>query len=293
MTRRFPSRPATGRARRPGALALAILAPLLAAAPALAQSPAEETAPRRLLAAHEQQAFSGVGRLDLGGAYCTATLFDALHALTAAHCLYDDRGQPRRSADLWFRAGLRDGAEQAVRQVRRYAVHPNYRWSGPRAAFEDIAADVALVELDQPLLTSSFPSYDPGDLPPPGGAVALLSYGAGRDRALSLQEPCRVERRSGPVAALDCEVAPGSSGSPVLVRDAQGRLRLAGVISAMGRRLSYASAASDTLPLLRRALDGQQIRRAAARPETTDGPSGGLGPSTRAGGWKTSRPPQD
>lgn len=273
------------------ALAVASLAPGLATAQEHGQEGA--TAPRRLLAAHEQQAYAGVGRLDMGDAYCTATLFDAAHALTAAHCLYDDQGRPRRSADLWFRAGLRDGGEQAVRQVRRYAVHPNYRWNGPRAAFEEIAADVALVELDQPLLTSSFPSYDPGDLPPPGGAVALLSYGAGRDRALSLQEPCRVERRSGPVAALDCEVAPGSSGSPVLVRDAQGALRLAGVISARGRRLSYASAAADTLPLLRWALEDQEIRRAAARPAPPDASGGVLGPSTRSGGWKTSRPPQN
>ncbi|MDF2234636.1 trypsin-like serine protease [Albimonas sp. CAU 1670] len=265
------------------AVAPAVLAPAL---PAAAQ---EGTAPRRLLAAHEQLDFRGVGRLDMGAAYCTATLFDASHALTAAHCLFDDRGQPRRTADLWFRAGLRDGGAQAVRQVRRYAVHPNYRWNGPRAAFEEIAADVAMIELDQPLLTSDFPSYDPGDLPSPGGAVALLSYGAGRDRALSLQEPCRVTGRQGPVAALDCEVGPGSSGSPVLVRDAGGALRLAGVISAKGRGGSYASAASETLPLLRWAMDKQQIRRAAARPETADG----LGPSTRAGGWKTSRPPEE
>ncbi|SFI96235.1 trypsin-like serine peptidase [Albimonas pacifica] len=277
---------------RRAALALAAAGLAAAATPAPAQEVegATETAPRRLLAAHEQRAYAGVGRLDLpDGGYCTATLFDASHALTAAHCLFDDRGRPRRSADLWFRAGLRDGGEQAVRQVRRYAVHPNYRWNGPAAAYTEIAADVALVELDQPLLTSAFPSYHPGDLPPPGGAVVLLSYGAGRDRALSLQEPCRVERRSGPVAALDCEAAPGSSGSPVLVRDATGALRLAGVISAKSRRFSYASAASDTLPLLRRAMDEQEIRRAAARPEST----GGLGPSTRAGGWKTSRPPQD
>ncbi|WP_339950341.1 trypsin-like peptidase domain-containing protein [uncultured Albimonas sp.] len=293
MTRRLPAlRAAPSRRRVPGASAgRAALAAALALIPALAsaQIPDPSTAPRRALAAHEQQAYRGVGRLDMGGAYCTATLFDASHALTAAHCLFDSQGRPRPSAEVWFRAGLRDGGEQAVRQVRRYAVHPNYRWNGPSAAFEEIAADVAMVELDQPLLTSSFPSYDPGDLPPPGGAVALLSYGAGRDRVLSLQEPCRVRTRSGPVASLDCEVAPGSSGSPVLVRGADGTLRLAGVISARGRRLSYASAAADTLPLLRWAMDRQQIRRAAARPETSDG----LGPSPRAGGWKTSRPPQD
>lgn len=254
----------------------------------VAAAPSVATQPRKLLDAAEQQVFRGVGRLDLGDAFCTAALFAPDRALTAAHCVHDLDGTPRQPARMWFRAGLRDGEQQAIRQVRRYAIHPDYRWNGPKAGWEEIAADVAMLELDQPLLTTDFPTYEPGDLPPPGGAVALLSYASGRDRALSLQEPCRVTARRGAVAQLDCDVAPGSSGSPVLARDADGRLRLAGVISARGPQGAYASVAADALPLLARAIEGQEIRRAEARPED----QGGLGSSLRAGGWKTSRPPQ-
>lgn len=284
-----------------------LLAALALGAWAAGPAPAQEaSSPRRLLSAPEQMDFRGVGRLDFGAGYCTATMFDDRHALTAAHCLFDETGRRRPSASMWFRAGMRDAGQQAVRQVRRAVPHPAYRWNGPEATAADIAADVAMLELDQPLLTSEFPSYLPGDLPSPGGAVALLSYGQGRDRALSLQEPCRVLQRRGPVAQLDCEADPGSSGSPVLVRGPDGALRLAGVISAKGKRLSYASAVTDTLPGLRRAMAETTPHRAAApgfgdeRLETIDnrgparrGPEAqapGLLPA-RAGGWKSVRPP--
>ncbi|MEE3101085.1 MAG: trypsin-like serine protease [Pseudomonadota bacterium] len=302
-------RPAIRRAR-----ALVAALGLCLAASAQAQE-AVESSPRRILGAAEQMAFRGVGRLDFGAGYCTATLFDERHALTAAHCLYDETGRLRPAADLWFRAGLRGDGQQAVRQVRRAVPHPAYRWNGPEATLEDISADLAMVELDQPLLTTEFPNYLPGDLPPPGGAVALLSYGQGRDRALSLQAPCRVLQRRGAVAQLDCEADPGSSGSPVLVRDAGGALRLVGVISAKGRRLSYAAAVSDALPGLRWAMEragprrspapgfgagaittnstgGAPVAGAGAGPGATGGggPGAGLSPG-RSGGWKSVRPP--
>jgi hypothetical protein len=256
-----------------------LLAALLGAAPA----PAQDTAPLRPLAAHEQLEFSGVGRLDFGDGYCTATLFDRRHALTAAHCLYDRRGRLRPTAQLWFRAGFRGAGQQAIRQVRRAAAHPDYRWNGPRATMREIAADVALLELDQPLLQSEFPSYGPAALPAPGGAVALLSYGSGRDLVLALQEPCRVLERRGAVARLDCDAAPGSSGGPVLVRDAEGGLRLAGVVSAVGGGASFAAVASETLPRLREALEADRPRVRRVRPGAPAG--------TDHTGRRISRPP--
>ena len=89
------------------AAAAAVMACALPAAPGRAQE--VEAAPRRMLSAHEQMAFRGIGRLDFGDGYCTATLFDDRHALTAAHCLFDEAGRRRPSAGMWFRAGLRDG----------------------------------------------------------------------------------------------------------------------------------------------------------------------------------------
>ncbi|MEM6438572.1 MAG: trypsin-like peptidase domain-containing protein [Pseudomonadota bacterium] len=242
-------------------------AALLAAAllPDLAQA-AGETAPRRILAAHEQAAFRGVGRLDIGDGYCTATLFSETQVLTAAHCLFDANGQRREDATIWFRAGFRDGVQETVRQVRRSAVHPDYVWNGPRSSWREIAADVALVELDAPVLVSAIPNYRPGAMPEVGGGVALPSYGRGRDRQLSLQDPCRVLARDGAVATLDCKVDPGSSGSPILA-EIDGELRLVAVLSAAGRRASYAAVAEDTLPLLQTAMLDEGARRKTARPE--------------------------
>jgi hypothetical protein len=272
--------------RRPSALAAAALALIaaLAPAPAAAQASDEATAPRRMLAAHEQAEFRGVGRLDVDGAYCTATLFDERHALTAAHCLFGPDGRPAPVARLRFRAGFREGGEQAVRGVRRVVVHPGWRWSGRRADLATISADLALLELDQPLLTSRFPNYGPAAMPPPGAPVVLLSYGRGRDRALSLQDPCHVVERGGGVARLSCDASPGSSGSPVLARFG-GRLHLVGVVSAAGPLGAYATDAAAALPALRaaQATAGPQLKR--VRPG-----EGSL--SARPGAWKASRPPQ-
>ncbi len=287
--------------RRLGAasLALAALGGALAAGP--------DTAPRRLLAAHEQADWKGVGRLDLAGqGYCTATLVTETLALTAAHCLHDSRGGGRlRDADLFFAAGWRGGRHQAIRQVRRSAVHPEYRYGGVRADYEEIAADVALVELDQPVLTSEIPNYALTELPEPGGAVALLSYGRGRSWALSRQEPCRVEARWPRVARLDCEVAPGSSGSPVFAR-VNGEPRLAAVVSAGARGAAFAVVLSEVMPELRAALTRQEpSRKVSAAPSAAGARLGSLAGSGAGatagsaagsmagvgGGRKTSRPP--
>ncbi|MEM1314607.1 MAG: trypsin-like peptidase domain-containing protein [Pseudomonadota bacterium] len=241
-------------------------AALLAAAvlPDLAR--AGETAPRRVLAAHEQAAFRGVGRLDTGDGYCTATLVSETQVLTAAHCLYDSKGERRENATMWFRAGFREGVQETVRQVRNSAAHPSYVWNGPRSTWREIAADVALVELDAPVLVSAIPNYRPGAMPEIGDGVALPSYGRGRDRVLSLQDPCRILARDGAVATLDCKVDPGSSGSPVLA-EIDGDLRLVAVLSATGRRASYAAVAEDTLPVLEAAMLREGPRRKTARPE--------------------------
>lgn len=265
------------------AAGLALSLAALAAAPAAAQTAEEATAPRRTLSAHEQSEFRGVGRLDTGEGYCTATLFDERHALTAAHCVFGPDGRPAPTARLRFRAGFREGGEQAVRGVRRVVPHPAWRWQGPHADLESISSDLALLELDQPLLTSTFPSYGPAAMPPPGAPVLLLSYGRGRDRALSLQDPCHVVERGGGVARLSCDASPGSSGSPVLARFG-GRLHLVGVVSAAGPLGAYAADAAAALPALHAAQVTAGPRLKRVRPG-----DGSL--SARPGAWKASRPP--
>lgn len=268
---------------------------------------AGDTAQRRMLAAHEQLEWRGVGRLNVaGGGYCTATLVSETLAITAAHCLFDGAAR-RGDADLWFAAGYRDGKWEAIRQARRTAVHPDYvSTPGRRANADQTAADIALIELDAPVLGAAIPHYPAADLPGDGGAVALLSYGRGRDNALSLQEPCRVTGRWEAIARLTCEVAPGSSGSPVFRRGHGGSPEMVAVISGHRGDATFAVALDAALAPLRAALDGQGPRRKTVGADARDvartgggvrmaapgGAAASSGPRLQGGGaWKPKRPP--
>lgn len=242
-------------------------------------APGAETGARRLLAADEQQAWSGVGRLDVGdGVYCTATLLTETLALTAAHCLFSG-GVRRADADLWFSAGYREGGRQAIRQARRSAVHPDYRPSpGAMARPDQVAADLALVELDAPVQGAAIMRYEVAALPGQGGSVALLSYGRGRSDALSLQEPCRVTGRHDAIVRLSCEVALGSSGSPVFRRGAGGTPELVAVIAGMRDGASYGVALEIALAPLRAELAAQGPRRkSVAAGASSPGVGSGVG----------------
>ena len=261
-----------------------------ATAPAFAQEEGE-TAPRRMLLAHEQLKWKGIGRLNTGAyeawasnsgayGYCTATLMSETLALTAAHCLFDENRRRRNNTELYFVAGWRNGQFQSIRQASRSAVHPDYHPGGPQSTLEQIVADVALVELDAPVLTSEIPNYTPAAMPEAGEPVTLLSYGRGRDNALSKQEPCRIKDREEGFALLSCEVAPGSSGSPVFSR-ANGTPEVVAVISAYSPQGSYAVVLEDVLPALLDELAGQTVARKVL---TAPGASAGVGIVTGGGG---------
>jgi V8-like Glu-specific endopeptidase len=272
-----------------GLFACALIAALIAAlivALAPLGAKAGDTAARRMLRAHEQLEWRGIGRLNFeGGGYCTATLVSETLVITAAHCLFDDTRR-RRNTDLWFAAGFRNGRWEAIRQARRTAVHPDYVPSvGGRAKPAQVASDIALIELDAPVLGAAIPHYRAGDLPGEDGAVALLSYGRGRDQGLSMQEPCRVTGRWGAIVRLTCEVAPGSSGSPVFRRGAGGAPTMVAVISGYDAKATFAVSLDVALAPLRAALEGQGPRR-----KTVDGGgattarTGGGAPMARTGG---------
>ena len=298
-------------------LSAAALAGVLLSAPAAA--PAQETAPRRLLPAHEQREWAGVGRLNVpGGGYCTATLLSENLAVTAAHCLFQD-GRRRHDSELFFAAGYRRGEWEAIRQARRTAVHPDYEPTIGRAMkITRVFTDLALIELDAPVLGSVIPHYPPAALPNKGGAVALLSYGRGRSHALSLQEPCRVTGRKGDVAELTCEVAPGSSGAPVFRRGPGGAPQMVAIISGHGPRATYAAVLDGALAQLKARLTrfgaarksvsvgggasaatGAAVGAGGSRPGGAGGfrairpGGGGLTSSSASGGgaWKGRRPP--
>lgn len=274
-----------------------------------------ETAPRRMLAAHEQLEWRGIGRLNIrGGGYCTASLVSETLAVTAAHCLFDGLRR-RNDVELWFAAGYRDGEWEAIRQARRTAVLKEYKPTADgRGKVSRVGADIALVELDAPVLGSVIPHYPAASLPGEGGAVALLSYGRGRSNALSLQEPCRVLERRGDVASLDCEVAPGSSGAAVFRRGPGGAPEMTAIISGHGGGRTFAAVLEEALPVLRAALAETGPRRktvSVAAPAQASGGAAGLrtggsvrfaapggaaaSSAPRLGGgsaWQGRRPPQ-
>jgi protease YdgD len=284
--------------------ALICLAIAWSAAPAFAQQDEQGTAPRRLLKAYEQLKWKGIGRLNTGAyeawagnsgayGYCTATLISEILALTAAHCLFDENRQRRNDTELYFAAGWRNGEYQSIRQASRTAVHPDYVPGGPKSSLEQIVADVALVELDAPVLTSEIPNYTTETaMPDIGEPVTLLSYGKGRDNALSKQEPCRIKDRRHGFALLSCEVAPGSSGSPVFTQ-AHGAPKMVAVISAYSAQGSYAVVLEDVMPALKEELAGKSAVRKVLSTFDRDSVGTGVGTLPQGGAWAAIKPPKN
>ncbi len=182
----------------------------------------------------DQRQWQAVGRVDTGTGFCTGTLIAADLVLTAAHCLYHPETGDRLSlAGMHFSAGLRAGQPLAYRAVRRAVVHPDYAYDLPDE-LDRVRSDVALLELDRAIPTGQIEPIPARGHAETGQNVQVVSYGRGRADHASLEEGCSVETTDGAMQVLNCHADPGSSGSPVFVREG-GRLGVVGVISAMAQ----------------------------------------------------------
>lgn len=212
-------------------LLLSLCLALVVCVPAQAQ----ETDLVTLQTRQDSEGWQAVGRLDIRGkGFCTAALIQERLILTAAHCLFDRDGSLIPAERFSFRAGLTDGRSEATRSITRAVAHPDYNFRVDATEPAEVAMDIAVLELAQPIRTTRILPYQIADRPLTGDDVGVVSYGRGREEAASLQEVCKVLGRQTGVVVMTCEVEFGSSGAPVFMV-VDGQTRIASVVSAMAQ----------------------------------------------------------
>ncbi|MCI2400733.1 trypsin-like serine protease [Aliiroseovarius subalbicans] len=198
-------------------------------------TPLEATDPsdlRSLITGDDSRGWEAVGRLNMGGeSFCTGALIAENLVLTAGHCLFDkDTGRAYAAEDIEFLAGWRNGRASAYRGVRRAVVHPDFDFSGRDKATR-VAHDLAILELDRPIRTTSVIPFSTTTRPRKGAEVGVVSYAHDRSESPALQEMCHVLARQSGTLVLSCDVDFGSSGAPVFVHH-DGEPRIVSVVSA-------------------------------------------------------------
>ncbi len=212
---------------------------------------AQDSALRTLSRADEARGWTAVGRVNVGrDGFCTGTLIKSNIVLTAAHCFFNAaNGRRVPDAQVRFVAGWSGGSAESIRGARKVAIHPDYKYPGPITTGR-ISRDIALIELDQPILDTAVRPFDTASLPVRQSAVTIVSYARGRTEIPSIQDVCHVLGATRNVLTLTCDVTYGASGSPVF-DTSSGSPKVVSVVSAIGnlggRQVAFSMQISDAL----------------------------------------------
>lgn len=220
----------------------------LGASTAIAQT---ESALVTLETRQDSQGWEAVGRLDvINKGFCTAALIRDKLLLTAAHCVYDDNNELISPDEFMFQAGLTNGRAEATRGIGRLVAHPDYDPTGASGRVTNVANDIAVLELDQPIRRTRIQPFPVAQRPLAGDEVAIVSYGKDRSEAPSLQKACTVLGRQNGAIVMNCEAEFGSSGAPVF-RLQNGRAEIVSVVSAVaqagGKEVSLGTSLQEPL----------------------------------------------
>lgn len=225
---------------------------------------------KRLDNGDDAKAWEAVGRLDINGkGFCTGALIAPKLVLTAAHCMFDtETGERIDQGHIEFLAGWRNGRAGAYRNVARVVVHPAYEYADMLSS-DRVRNDLALLELEQPIRSTSIIPFKTAARPRTGDSVGVVSYALDRAEAPSLQEVCAVLARQDGVLVTSCSVDFGSSGAPIFIFE-DGEAQIVSVVSAKaevhGEQVSLGTALGQPLAELQAELVAGRAIYLGAKP---------------------------